>query len=456
MECNKCKFKSDDKNVMEQHLEKKHKIESAKYIIEGIKESRFITNLDDLHHYELEKLEKKLVDCEFCRKQGIKEDISSKEIEKALIIKASASEFPKTRLGHWGDGKTSPEWVCSKCEPEHAAKIKHWKLLHDVKDMISACENEHYDVESKLKKEGIFSRAEWDECGLDLTYTKKVKKKEYNLNVNVYGHKEDKHVEIHGYDNDWEKVITQDEIKTIKEEAVKFYKQYWEENSKVWKKYESELGLVQVDYDEGYMVYRNDKNKVLITVASSSDDDDDVDNIDEIKQSYSANIGNKYMFEIFKTGSGVIYEYIWTIKKSDYNRNERDELINHRHVDFDYASSEHFEVVATQKDFADNLRKLMTTEQYEATVKFANKELRFFIKHGDMGKRDSYSFQWRNELQYEPFSEAISMVSYELVQLIKCYATISKWIEEAHTKKTLVGKITKVGSNSKQIIFDKI
>ena len=132
----------------------------------------WIESIDELEYNIREKLEHKLMGCAICNATGIKEEITSEEINKILKEPKHCSGFSKTTDGYFSEAEGDPTWVCPKCYKRERTRVKYWKELAELSEMQDQMMNAIDKAETKIINASMFEDNSYEEYARVLTFTK--------------------------------------------------------------------------------------------------------------------------------------------------------------------------------------------------------------------------------------------------------------------------------------------
>lgn len=466
-ECGMCdKYCTDSKEEMVKHLETKHKIDGAKYILEDINENREINSLADLTTYEKNTFEESgtLAQCKCCDRFTIKDMLGAINFGKDsgnLLIKTKKNIFlPKEEFGlikdwehHDGFG-----WLCNLCRQRHTKIAENWSLITDLRKMRDDIQDEDTKKEAELVKASSFTEARWEEgYELILDYEKKIanKKKKFTVVVSM-----NKTVEWPEYWNDFVpgRNISSEELKKIEEEAIKLRETITKEHFNVFQKHTKKYGVVQIDYDESAWTFRKDiigTNKpgqiLIVTISDHADyDDEDMEEVEEVIRS-DFFISENLIFEACITETGQTQQYVW--ERTGKEPQSTAKRLKYKHLDYKL-SGYPYKTIEDYDTCAMKIRRLLSGEFRETSnIGFANRDFKFLKTYG--GDKMHYYMQHKSSYLTEAYSEPIKITENHMKALIHLYEVMGCWIQEQNPPYETRGKINRVGENSRHIILDK-
>ncbi len=447
-------------------------------------DDKFPNNVKDIDYHVAQFLKDKLVHCELCRQDGNKLDISSKELNDAYkkakkeVLKEDKEQekgsmkgydrenYPiffndkfeyKTDIikskGLYGNGKDAPKWICPKCELKYPLKIKHYKEMIEVLEMVSKLRG--IGISKKLiKKYKDITYKEYEEYSQVFSINIK--------NDSFEAHVDDNKVYWAFNEDELKKVLTEPKIKELENRIINFAKEIRKENDKATGEIEANYNWVLWEWDEGVVSYRNDKLIIQVT----DDEDFSECEINEITKSETVLIGD-FKLEFAIDNDLSLINAIW--KKAERPKDKKGgwKLYENK----DYYEPHHIEIrefnIIHQSDKYRSVGKEDITKKVidiydkllnggEFTLNFSGKEFRFYCSRYFNKEQNKYSFQYRDIYGEDAFSNEIKLEhDGHLRSLLDIHKKILEWIDK-YTKKSVIDtKITSVGADSRHIVFDK-
>lgn len=437
------------------------------------KESESPKGLQEVDYRVREQIGSKLITCENCRGEGLKEPLSVKELnniyKKAKVkVNKELSDFSKkynienhpiffkefeykngigSSGGFFGDGVNSPKWFCPECEKEHHLKIEYYK---EIQNLFKLTHELAYsdEVPSEIQKKfpDIAYRG-WEEYEQEFSVKHK--------NDSFIAHVHSKKVEWYYSEEDVKAKLTQKEKEELEKQIIEFATTLNKYNHKQSDKIHDRYGWELWDAEEGVVWYRKDKLIIMLDPYEQSLSEVEVN---QIKNNCWVWLDD-WRLELAVDDKGSYIESIWKRKKIHKNSKKiversdpKYEPLVVRHLEFNpERPRDHWQSVNKEEVYK-RLMEISNVDKYggELILKFAYYEIRiYYQKH-----EDKLNYQYKKE--GHPYSENIELrQSSALGQLTHGYSMLIDWIERYIKKCVIDTKITSVGVDSRHIVLDK-
>jgi len=359
-----------------------------------------------------------------------------------------------------GTGEEEPNCICMDCQKEHPDLIKHWGKVQKVNRLLSDMQDSHEKGENALLKEKKYSQ-----------YFKGFEQEEHALILRLKNH-DNSQIEVWDKELEWRtwgdakdprESITGEQAKKIEAAAKAFLKEsrefYVKDSEDIYNRHK----LLSIYTEEDAMGFYVDG--VIININSWYDPSLPEMTVEELREEHLISLNNKKKDFIWHAHNekGVFYQGIVRMRKKDPVMGDKLLYGYRTKLDSNFwvmklKSLHLFSVTLNTEPFQPQ-RSIKTALEIavamvsggEASFDIAEHEFHFYADP----HKGKFQYQIRASYCGGPFKEAIEVDKYFGIHVIEMFQTLAA-VYDTYQEKTIIDtKITKVGANSRHVVFDK-